>query len=364
MSTFPSVLDSYTDPLSTQRLNAPSHSAIETAQNDGLTQTQAVVGVEGDSSVVGTLQYLIKSPASNGGGHVQTAIKGGTGQTTFTKGDIFVAQSSSVLSKLAIGADGTALIADSAQATGLKYGTIGLITVTSFVGTSSSWFRPSAVSMVRVDMWGGGASGGSRAGAGGAVGGGGGAYNTVIYPASALPTAVSVIAGASVIGVDGSNNGTDGNNSNFGTLLVAPGGKAGLTVATVTSLGADGGAVLNTPLARGIYGHAGSTYGVIDAEPALYSGGSGGYNNSPDVGNGGTVLYGGSGGATIASVNGSRIIGTPGTTYLGGRGGSSSILNSGSVLGLPGSVAGGGGGAGNGTVSGSGAHGKVLIYTW
>lgn len=121
MSTFPSILSTYTDPLATNKLNAPSHSGIEQAQNSGLKQVEAVIGVEGNSSVVGTLEYFIKSPASDGGGHVQAANKGGTGLTSYTKGDLLVASSSSVLSKLAIGTNAFVLTADSTQGSGTKW---------------------------------------------------------------------------------------------------------------------------------------------------------------------------------------------------------------------------------------------------
>ena len=75
---------------------------------------------------VGTLQYDIRNPASNGGGHVQTANKGGTGQTTFTKGDMFVATSSSVVAKLAVGTDGQLLSANSSTASGVQWGGAGV----------------------------------------------------------------------------------------------------------------------------------------------------------------------------------------------------------------------------------------------
>ena len=118
---FPSTLSSLTNPNPTDRLNAPSHSSIESAQNDAIEQLERVIGVEGASSVVGSLEYLIKSPDSNGGGHVQTANKGGTGQTSYTKGDVLVATSSSVLSKLAVGADGTFLKANASVAAGVEW---------------------------------------------------------------------------------------------------------------------------------------------------------------------------------------------------------------------------------------------------
>lgn len=123
-STFPSVLTSYTNPAATDRLNSPSHSGIETNQNSGLGQLEKIIGVEGASSVVGTLEYLIKSPGSDGGGHVQGVNKGGTNQTQYTKGDILVATSSSVLAKLAVGADTQALFSDSTQSTGVKWSAV------------------------------------------------------------------------------------------------------------------------------------------------------------------------------------------------------------------------------------------------
>lgn len=119
MSTFPSVLTTYTSPQATDRLNNPSHSTIEQAQNSGVSQVEKVIGIDG--SAPGTIIGDLRNSASNGGGHVQTVNKGGTGQTSYTKGDLLVATSSSVLAKLGIGADGTALLADSAQASGMKW---------------------------------------------------------------------------------------------------------------------------------------------------------------------------------------------------------------------------------------------------
>jgi hypothetical protein len=119
MSTFPSVVSTISNPIATDKLNSPSHSSIETAQNDAISKLETFVGTL--SSAAGTLIYDIRAAASGGGGHVQSANKGGTGQTTFTKGDILVAQSSSVLSKLAVGSNDQALTADSGQATGVKW---------------------------------------------------------------------------------------------------------------------------------------------------------------------------------------------------------------------------------------------------
>jgi hypothetical protein len=55
---------------------------------------------------------------------------GGTAQSSYTKGDILVARSATVLDKLAVGADNTVLIADSAQTDGVKWGSAALVAPT------------------------------------------------------------------------------------------------------------------------------------------------------------------------------------------------------------------------------------------
>lgn len=119
MANFPSILNAFTRPTTTDKLNSPSHSGLHNSVSSALGQVEAMIGVMGASSVVGTLSYDVRSPASPGGGHVQSANKGGTGQTTYTKGDILVAQSSSVLSKLAIGSEGNILRISSVNAVGM-----------------------------------------------------------------------------------------------------------------------------------------------------------------------------------------------------------------------------------------------------
>jgi len=116
---FPSTLSTFNQVSPTDRLNSPSHSALHNAVSSAIGQVEAVIGVEGASSVVGTLEYFIKSPDSDGGGHIQTANKGGTGQTSYTKGDLLVATSSSVLAKLAVGASGQTLVASVGAASGM-----------------------------------------------------------------------------------------------------------------------------------------------------------------------------------------------------------------------------------------------------
>lgn len=70
---FPSSLDSFTNPGAAQKLNAPSHSTIETAQNTALSALETKVGV--DSSAVATsIDYLVKTATSPGHKHVTADI--------------------------------------------------------------------------------------------------------------------------------------------------------------------------------------------------------------------------------------------------------------------------------------------------
>lgn len=116
---YPSTLSSFTYPNPTQRLNSPRQTSVVGDLNDAVSEIEAFVGTL--SSAVGTLVYDIRATASGGGGHVQTANKGGTGQTAYAKGDILVAQSSSVLAKLTVGADNQVLTADSGTQVGVKW---------------------------------------------------------------------------------------------------------------------------------------------------------------------------------------------------------------------------------------------------
>lgn len=65
------------------------------------------------------------------------ASKGGTGNTSYTKGDLLAASSSTALSKLGVGTNGQVLRANSATATGLEWGVDYVGTVTSVTGTGA-----------------------------------------------------------------------------------------------------------------------------------------------------------------------------------------------------------------------------------
>ena len=118
---FPSTISTFPIVSPTDRLNNPSHSALHNSVSSVVTQIQTIIGT--DSSTLGTITGDLRNPASDGGGHVQTAVKGGTGQTTYAKGNLLVASSPSVLTKLTVGIDGQVPVADSSVATGIKWAT-------------------------------------------------------------------------------------------------------------------------------------------------------------------------------------------------------------------------------------------------
>lgn len=324
---YPSTLSAFTDPQATDRLNSPSHSAIEQAQNAGIEAVEAFVGTL--SSTAGTLIYDIRSPSSNGGGHVQTASKGGTGQITFTKGDVLIAQSSSVLTKLAVGNDGAVLTANSSVATGIQWGAVpGVPTVRAYTSASVlTWNKPSVLSYIVVEVQAGGGSGGGSAGtANGGGGGGGGGFTRKVYSASVLGLTATVTIGAGgVAGTAGTNPGNVGGNSSFflttASSILAVGGGAGLA--------------------------AGGTGGA-----------AGGSATGGDVN-----LQGGGGGQEIGTVGVPGSGGLGGNSFMGGGGATQVGVD---TNGNAGGNYGGGGGGGtikssSNTAGGAGAVGAVII---
>lgn len=240
--TWPSTLTALTNPQATDHLNSPSHSSIHTAANNAITQIETFIGTA--SSAVGTLTYDIRSPLSDGGGHVQTTVKGGTGQVTYTKGDTLIASSPSVLTKLAIGADGLALVADTTTATGVKWGSGNTKPTVRVYGTSSSvitWTKPVVLSYIRYRIVGGGGGGGDTSGATSAgAGGGGGAYTEGVLSASVLGSTIKLNAAAGGTAGSAGTGGTGGFSYFGGYFGSVVGGAGG--VGTNNSDGASGGA--------------------------------------------------------------------------------------------------------------------------
>lgn len=112
---YPSVITAFSTKVNGQIIDA---SDVNNLQTD-VTAIETFVGTL--SSTAGSLIYDIRSANSAGGGHIQAPNTGGTGQTSFTKGDILIASSASVLTKLGVGTDGFGLMADSTQTTGVSW---------------------------------------------------------------------------------------------------------------------------------------------------------------------------------------------------------------------------------------------------
>lgn len=390
---YPSILSVLSNPQATDRLNSPSHSTLHQNENTAITEIETFVGTL--SSAVGTLVYDIRSTNSGGGGHVQTANAGGTGQTSFNKGDVLVAQSSSVLTKLAVGTDGFGLVADSTAQVGVAWRTTPVLNYQSFLA-NGTWTKPSALSgneIIVIQAWGGGAGGGTitNATAGAAGGGGGGGFTEYHGRISDIPTVVSVITASSVTAA------LAGNNTLFGSVFTAYGGGAAASVAGNANTGFSGGGGggftgVGNPGAgntvSGGYGggllpgYGGSVVGGSVGDSTYGGGGGGAGGNSSNGTAGGSSFNGGGGGGGGTGVNnnagqggnsfnggggggggarsGDTSAGTGGTSQYGGVGGAGGL----GVVGNDGTAPGGGGGGAGGAshAGGKGARGEVRVW--
>ena len=203
--------------------------------------------------------------------------------------------------------------------------------------TSNNFIVPAGVTTVTVEAWGGGAGTGSNNAGGG---GGGGAYTKGIF---------TVTPGAYIyvyVGPGGGNY-SAGENSSFGSYLIANGGTSGGETA-----GGAGGAA--SALTGGVY--------------ISYAGGNGGDPRNPQNGNNNEAGGGGGGSAFATGVGGNGANGGSSTTAAtnGGNGtgdggdGAAADGNPGSSNGV---IPGGGGGARGegGGGFGSGARGRVIV---
>ena len=226
---------------------------------------------------------------------------------------------------------------------------------------NGTWTKPSDITFVNVQVWGGGAGGASGATA---FGGGGGAYNTYTFLASDLPSTVSVTVAASVSG------GVNGQDSSFGSYLYGYGGYAGSS-----TNGGGGGGVLpgGQPYSEGTnttkyrYQSLGGGKGAgissnvspQSGDDSVYGGGGGGGYSTFNtlLGSAGSSIFGGGAGGSYCSTA-SPTTTSGGTSRIGGAGGAGNA-----VTGVAGTAPGGGGGAG-GTTGGAGARGLVRVISW
>ena len=277
--------------------------------------------------------------------------------------------------------------------------------------SSGTWTKPAGATFIYVEVIGGGGGGasGTRNAAGqnacGGRGGGGAATHSMTFPATSIPSTVSITvgsggAGAAAQTVDSTLNisGAGGGQSKFGEFVVSNsinisnGGQQNLSL--TSNQGAIGGGFDHNPgsgfpgysysgkaYASSFYidgGHSskgagggGSANGVKSDESLGDAGGSGGYGFAVGISTFidrgtqvGQTLNGGSSTNGIDGLNGSL----PG---MGGGGGYTASVtarggNGGNGV-FPGGAGGGGAGSRNGYNSGAGgngASGRVRVYTW
>jgi len=304
---------------------------------------------------------------------------GGTGQTSYTNGQLLIGNSTgNTLAKATLtagagisitnGAGSIAIALAAAQPKGADLQTFN---------ASGTWTKPSgysANSRVLIQCWGGGGSGGKSTYGGG---GGGGGYNERWVTLSDMGATETITVGAGGASRTTAAAGLSGGDTSVGSLVTAYGGAGGYAgTLTIQSTGGGGGG----PLSAGVQGteknalpgnpriasllldtacgitsyinvfQGGGAYdGYQTADCFWHGGGGGGYNKQ-----GGNSLYGGGGGGPSYPIN------TAGTSKYAGNGGAGSNAASATAGTAP---AGGGGGVGAtaGWNSGAGAAGRVII---
>ncbi|MBI3633386.1 MAG: hypothetical protein HY226_03790, partial [Candidatus Vogelbacteria bacterium] len=256
---------------------------------------------------------------------------GGTGATSFGQGWLFSTGGTNLLSAstsptvnyiTATSTTATSTFANGINITGGCFSVNGtcignlvkLTAIRSYV-TNTSWSKPSNLSYVVVEVWGGGGGGGDGDGSGdGAGGGGGGGYSTRLLTASDLSATTSVFATIGAGGVvNGNSTGGTGGTSSFDTFLSATGGAGGVRANGAAAAGGTGGTGSSGDLnltgeagapaqatwgaqgggapRGGMGGAGGGTAGTGGAGNAYGGGGGGGVGTGAAGATGGVVIY-------------------------------------------------------------------------
>jgi hypothetical protein len=335
---YPTSLDSFTNPTSTQTLNSPSHSGIETAQNTALTAVEAKVGITG-SAVTSSLDYQVTNAASSNPGHKHTfsslsdftvsgSVSGDILQYNGTK-YVNVPASNIPIKFGGTGADGALSITSGTTTIDLGGAAFVIKNYTSISITSSgslSFSNPAAggtyivlKSQGNVTMTSSGSISTVGMGASASTAGvvlvgtrpAASANKTAGTAASGYgltsflyPKFVPFIIGGGGAGASGGGAGVGGRGA--GALYIECGGALNFTTGTITALGQDG-TVVST---GGGGGGGGSSivilYNTLTASSGTISvaGGAGGVGSNFDGGGGGGSTTAGVAGGTGSGLGG------------------------------------------------------------
>lgn len=269
-------------------------------------------------------------------------VRGGTGQTSYTNGQLLIGNTTgNTLTKATLTAGTGIGITNGAGSITIAY--TGATDVQTF-NSNGTWTKPTTNGTIvgrvaRIQVWGGGGGGGRFDGTQDAAGGGGGGYNEVWKNISDLGSTETVTVGVGGAGINSSTSAaTAGGTSSFGSHCSAYGGGGG---AANTGGGGGGG-----QLSAG--GQGNQTNGSPNVS-RHWEGGVGAASISSGGGAAGTSSVYGGGGGGASSLSGSR---AAGVSVHGGNGG---------AAGQNGVAPGGGGGAAGGSNAGSGAAGRVVV---
>jgi hypothetical protein len=197
---------------------------------------------------------------------IQTQIDNKIGQSTAinpstatTKGDILAATGAGTIVRQGVGADGTVLTADSAEADGIKWATpaSGQLKEVVFTSTNASYTIPSGVTGIWALVVGGGGGGGASSSSAAANSAGGGGAGQVLekYFLISGDTTLNITVGAGGLGAT-----TSGAQGATGSASSIVGNTSATTYATAGGGGGGGGA---TTLA-GLTGASGGGKGQVN----------------------------------------------------------------------------------------------------
>lgn len=368
-TTFPTSLQDLdaTRGSDNDKLSSPNHVTHHANEDATIEALQTKVGIDSSADTT-SLDYKLKNAGSSNPGHTHTLAQGATNvtataaelnfssgvtsavqtqldakqarSTLTTKGDLYVATASATVARQAVGADGTVLIADSAQTNGIKWGTV----TQRFGGTGADGALTLTSGATNIDC----------------------------------ANAAVVVKNYTTISITGTGSLTFTNPHANGTIIILKSqGAVTLTSSTAPhiaaqSMGAAGGAG-SGPAIPTVAGAAGSNPNSTVISPTDMNGGAGGGATGANSGAGGTagtskprlittaIVY-----KSIALIvgagGGGAGGGTTGTGGTGGRGGGGLIIECGAALnfttsagisvaganGTNGTANGGGGGGGGG----------------